>query len=266
MDDPDKFSDSRPPTPTRLWLIPLALVLAAVVGVTIFFNSSYFDVECPGPGEAAAVACGEGTPGPREPVDPTLVQFADAVDLTAGPAPFGQDDEFVSITPDTWIPDLALDGWTSIDQEDLDGARRGFTSGEAAVHCYEAGDQTVVFNDFLAESDVFSAVAVVKRAALPEESAYALAADPVFGHYTADGLAVLTAEADFAWTQKVDPATGETIEGDWTEHWGFTAVYRGIMDAVICSYGGPEGTEAELEQLRERLLGIRLTPAASEPR
>lgn len=86
---------------------------------------------------------------------------------------------------------------------------------------------------------------------------YERTGETVYEHYRIDGNAVLAAETEYTWTRAVDPDTGETEEGEWTERWGFVAVYRGSVGAAICSYGGPASAES-LDDVQDQLLGIRL--------
>jgi hypothetical protein len=233
--------------------------LAAVTGLVMYFQSLDFDVECPGPGEAAVVACGEGPPPSYEPEDPETVQFADATDLTADAAPFTSNDGYLSIAaPGVWVPDLEPEGWTPIAAADLVNARFGFESDGAEVVCYEAEHRTIAFADFLDDEGVFSAIAVAQRALYDEASVYERTTEPVYEHYSIDGNAVLAAEAEYTWTTAVDPDTGDITEGEWTERWGFVAVYRGGAGAAICSYGGQSDAEA-LQGLQDHLLGLRLS-------
>jgi hypothetical protein len=255
--------------PVRLWAVPLVLVLVAVGGVTVYFGVLFDPALC----STAAQECGGGTccegesTGPRDPVDPTLVQFADAVDLTTGAAPFEPTDAYVPVPAahDVWVLDLERDGWEPLDVSGSAHPQLGFESGDATVHCFAASARGVVYADFLDDRAVFDAVAVARRAAFPEGSVYELAADPVLEHYTVDGLAVLAAEGEYTWTRTPDPQTGEASDGEWTERWGFVAVYRGLEEAVICDYGGPASAGDELDQARARLLELRLSPEAREP-
>ncbi|MFC3491399.1 hypothetical protein [Glycomyces rhizosphaerae] len=255
MSDPEPSESHRRSIPTRLWAVPLVLVLAAAAGVTIFFQSSFFDpVDC-----AATVACGEGDVccegdhGPVEPEDPAAVQFTDATDLTAGAAAFTATDGYLALAaPGVWVPDLEREGWTPIPDGELVDAQFGFTSGDVRVDCYGPGERPVLIVD----TDVFSAIAVAQRARNDEASVYERTGAPEFGHYRVDGRAVLAAEAEYTWTTRVDPDTGEITEGEWNERWGFVAVYLGDSSAAICSYGGPADAEP-LDDVQDHLLGVR---------
>jgi hypothetical protein len=207
---------------------------------------------------ACSVCCGGEDRGPVEPEDPETVQFPDAADLTAGAAGFTPTDAFVNVAPAVWIPDPEAEGWTPIPSGDLLDAQSGFEADGARLLCYAADQRTIAIADFLDDENVFSAIAVAQRALYDEASVYERTTEPVFGHYRVDGNAVLAAEAEYTWTTEVDPETGDTSEGEWTERWGFVAVYRGSAGASICSYGGPSDAEA-LEILQEHLLGLRLS-------
>jgi hypothetical protein len=237
----------------------VALLLAASGGVVIWWNS-FDDATC---AAGADLACGEdfgcceGDTGPRTPEDPETVQFPDATDLTAGAAAFTSTDGYLAAAPNVWVPDPEPEGWTPVPDSELVDAQLGFEADGAQVVCYASGQRTVAIADFLADDDVYSAIAIAERARNDEASVYERTTEPDYGHYRIDGNAVLAAEAEYTWTTAVDPDTGEITEGEWTERWGFVAVYRGSAGEAICSYGGPESAEA-LEEVQDHLLGMRL--------
>lgn len=236
----------------------VALLLVASAGIVIWWNS-VDDATC----ASGALACGEGTccegggGGPIEPEDPETVQFTGATDLTAGAAPFAKEG-YLDLAPDVWIPDLELAGWTPVAEDELVDATLGFESDGVQVACYTAQARNIAIADFLDVESVYSAIAVAQRARFDEASLFERVGEPEYGRYVIDGNAALAAEADYAWTRAVDPETGETREGEWSERWGFVAVYRGSTGAAICSYGGPADAEP-LDEIQDHLLGIRLS-------
>lgn len=257
---------SEPPDAEELrrWRRPVVIavivvLLAASGGLVVWWNS-FDDATCAADELLACSpsVCCEGDPGPREPEDPETVQFPDAVDLTADTGELASVAEYVLIGTDVWVPDPELEGWLPIQTSRLDDVMRGYESGGAHLYCYTADQRTIAIADFLDDEGVFASIAVAQRARYDEASAYERTGEPAFGHYRIDGNAVLAAEAEYTWTRAVDPETGETREGEWTETWGFVAVYRGSAGAAICSYGGPSESEA-LEGLQDHLLGLRLT-------
>jgi hypothetical protein len=236
----------------------VALLLVTTGGAVWWWNAFEEDVDC---AARELLACGEGdwSQGPRgQFADPESVQFPDATDLTAGADAFTETDGYLSVAaPDVWLPDLEPEGWTPIPAEDLEQAKLGFESDGVQIACYRADQRNILFVDFLDDESVFSAIAVAQRSLYGESAVYERASEPVFGHYRIDGNAVLAAEAEYTWTSAVDPYTGGTVNGEWTERWGFVAVYRGNAATAVCSYGGPDSSEA-LGEAQELLLGIRL--------
>ncbi|MFG3339869.1 hypothetical protein [Glycomyces sp. NPDC048151] len=251
--------EPRPKTRARrtVLIAAVALLLAASGGVVVWWNS-VDQATC----AAGAMACGpccEGDVwgGPVEPEDPETVQFPDAVDLTAG-SELTSVADYVNIAAGVWVSDPKPKGWMPVPNSALDDVMLGYEQDGSHLYCYAAGQRAIAIADFLDDEGVFASIAVAQRARYDEVSAYERTGDTAFGHYRVDGNAVLAAEAEYIWTKAVDPETGETREGEWTETWGFVAVYRGSAGAAICSYGGPTDAEA-LDGLQEHLLGLRLT-------
>jgi len=224
-------------------LIVIAALLLVGAGGVAYWWVTFPDTE---------VTCGcEGEErGPYIAEDPDDLQFPDAVDLPEGPEPSEPGVGYQSVSG-IWFPDIELEGWAPV--EEPVAAQFGFASDDAEVACYGSAGRTIVFDDFLDEEQILSAIAVAQRNLYDEASAYERSADAVYGHYRIDGRAVLAGEVEYTWTRVVDSETGETVEGEWTQQWGFVAVYMGYARAAICSYGG-----TDVDGVQEQLLGLRL--------
>ncbi|THV42622.1 hypothetical protein [Glycomyces buryatensis] len=222
---------------------------------------------CVEPSPSADEAESEDEAGTEEQANPLAA--ADAVDLTEGLDPFEPTDDYVSLTDeeDAWLP-VYPEPWVEVSEADLSGARLGYQTwdGEervAGVSCYTASDRNIEIADFTDDQGVFDAVDGSLRDIRGEEAEYEANGATAFEHYLIDGHAALTAEVVNEWTKGLDGTTGEQIDVDWVEVWGFIAIERGDADTVICSYGewidGAGGTPEYIAEASETLLGIRLT-------